>query len=77
MRTRSRSGTPGVGEHPAELVLDVLVLGVVVLAVQLLEGGLVPLVHEEELALDQHLADHLVEQLAPQLEGDRLSADAG
>ena len=57
MRTRSRSGTRRVGQDPAELVLDVLVLRVVLLAVQLLEGGLVPLVHEEDLALGQHLVE--------------------
>ena len=72
MRTRSRSGSAGVGQDPAELVLDVLVLGVVALVVQLLEGSLVPLVHEEELALGQHLVDDLVEEVTPLLEGDGL-----
>jgi hypothetical protein len=62
---------PLVAQDPAELVLDVLVLGVVVLAVQLLQDGLVALVHEEELALGQHLADDLIEQLSPQLQRDR------
>ncbi len=56
---------PGVGEQLAEPVLDVLVLGVVVLAVQLLEGGLVALVQEEQLALVQHLVEQAVEQIAP------------
>ena len=32
--------------------------------------------HEEELALGQHLVDHLVEQLAPKLESHGLVADA-
>ena len=63
---------PCVRQDPAELVLDVLVLGVVVLAVQLLEGRLVALVHEEELALGQHLVDDLVQQRAPLLERDGL-----
>ncbi len=45
------------------VVLDVLVLGFVLLAVQLLEDGLVPLVHEEALALGQHLVDDLVEEV--------------
>ena len=48
---------PRVGENLAELVLDVVVLGVVVLPVQFLESGLVPLVHEKDLALSQHLTD--------------------
>src|SRR6516165_3234034 len=65
-------GDAGVGQHPAELVLQVLVLGVVLSPVQLLERGLVALVHEEELALGEHGVDDLIEQLAPLLEGDGL-----
>ena len=49
-------------------------LGVVLRSVQLLECGLVALVHEEQLALDEHLVDQLVEQLAPEGEGDGLVA---
>ena len=71
------NGESGVGQYVAELILDVLVLGVVALAVQLLESSLIPFVHEEELALDQHLVDHLVEQGAPALEGDRFVAGHG
>ena len=44
-------------------------LRIVILSVQLLERRLVPLVEEEELALRQHLADHLVKQGAPQSSG--------
>ena len=76
MRTRSLAGIRAVEEDLAELVLDVVVFGLVFLPMKLLEGGLVPLVHEEELALGQHLADDLVEQLAPSLEGDGFVADA-
>jgi hypothetical protein len=71
------SGEPRVGQDVAELILDVLVLRVVALAVELLKGSLIALVHEKELALDQHLVDHLVQECAPPLEGDRFVARHG
>jgi hypothetical protein len=49
------------------------VLVVVVLAVQFLQGRLVALVHQEELALSRHLIQQFVERAVPDLERDGLA----
>ncbi len=70
--TRSASGTRGSASTWRSLFWMSSCSASCCLVVQLLEGGLVPLVHEEDLALGQHLAGDLVDQLTPLLEGDRL-----
>jgi hypothetical protein len=61
-----REGDRGVGEEVTEALLDVLVLCLMALVMsERLEGALVSLVEEEELAVGEHLVDELVEQLGP------------
>ena len=72
MRTRSPSGRLGVGQDRKEQDLDVIVLGFVGLVVQLLECRLVSLVHEEYLRWASIWSIIAVQQLTPELEGDRL-----
>ena len=68
--TRSRRGIAGSARTMPEPLLDVIVLGIVLLVVQLLERGLVALVHEEDPSLRHDLVQHLVEQGTPELEAD-------
>ena len=58
-----------VGQDLAEPVLDVLVLPLVVLPVERLDGGLVALVEDEERPLGQHLVDESLEERRPLVEG--------
>ena len=44
--------------------------------VEFFDGRFVPQVHEEDLALAEDLVDQLIEQVAPELEGDGLVTQA-
>ncbi len=58
-------GQARVGEDLAEDELEVLVGSVVGRAVQLLEGGPVALVQDEQRPVAEHLVDELVEEAPP------------
>ena len=65
IRTRSRSDTLGSASTRRNLSWMSSCSESCSFAVQLLEGGLIPLVKKEQFALGQHLPDYLIEQLAP------------
>ena len=69
-------GDVGITQDHPEPVLDVLVFGVVGAVVEFFDGRFVPQVHEEDLALAEDLVDQLIEQVAPELEGDGLVTQA-
>ena len=59
MRTRSRTESRSSESTRWKLGLQVLVLRVVLFPMERLEGGLIPLMEEEDLAVGQHLIDDL------------------
>ena len=65
MRTRSLTESRSSESTRWKLRLQILVLRVVLLPMQRLEGGLVALVEQEDLAIGQHLVDDLVQQVGP------------
>ncbi len=57
------------------MVQEIVMVGVVFLLVEDLESRLVALMEEKDLAVRQHLFDHVVEEVPPLREGDGIVAD--
>ena len=77
IRTRCASGIAGFDEEAAELLLEVLVLGLVALvAREPLERVVVALVEQEQVAVRHDLIDELVEQPRPGVGGSAVAEPA-